>query len=145
MDLPLFRNDITNILEPQKPVIYSSNLQSALIKKSRIIVDPASSNIFFVIILMFLASAFYQVRFFCLYRTCVQGYTRYMRIDAFTYLNAYSFIKNWRFEVKSSSIDLESISSSNFTPIPRESTLTTLPLTVMSFSTLGSEKFNIIR
>jgi len=144
MDLSLSKNDITNNFKPQKLVFYSRYLQAILIKKSRIIVDPASLNIFFVIILMFLVSAFYQVRFFCLYRTCVQGYTRYMRIDAFPYLNAYSFIKNWRFEVKSSSIDLESISSSNFTPIPRESTLTTLPLTIISFSTLRSEKFIII-
>jgi len=27
-DLPLLKNDITNILEPQKPVIHSRNLQS---------------------------------------------------------------------------------------------------------------------
>jgi len=28
MDLPLFKNDITNNLEPQKPVIYSRNHKS---------------------------------------------------------------------------------------------------------------------
>ena len=57
---------------------------------------------------------------------------------------AYPFIKNWCFELEGSSTALVSISSSNFTPIPRESTLTTLPLTVMSFSTLGREKTIII-
>jgi hypothetical protein len=31
MDLPLLKNDITNILGPQKPVIYSRNPQSGSI------------------------------------------------------------------------------------------------------------------
>jgi len=30
MDLPLLKNGITNNLEPQKPVIYSSSMQSGL-------------------------------------------------------------------------------------------------------------------
>ena len=33
MDLPFLENDITNILEPQKPVIYSRYLQAIPIKK----------------------------------------------------------------------------------------------------------------
>ena len=31
-DLPLLKNDITNNLEPQKPVIYSSDLESEFLK-----------------------------------------------------------------------------------------------------------------
>jgi hypothetical protein len=58
-------------------------------------------------------------------------------------VDAYPFIKNWRFEVEGSSIDLESISSSNLTPIPWETTLTTLPLTVMSFSAVLAFLFQI--
>jgi hypothetical protein len=33
MDLPLLKNDITNNLEPQKPVIYRRKLQVTQIKR----------------------------------------------------------------------------------------------------------------
>jgi hypothetical protein len=40
MDLSFLKNDITNILGPQKPVIYSRNLHKK-VKKSRAIADSA--------------------------------------------------------------------------------------------------------
>ena len=39
--------------------------------------------------LMFLVLVFYQTHFCDPFQTCVQEYARYIRIDAFLYLNAY--------------------------------------------------------
>jgi len=46
MDLTFLKNDITTFELALKYGIHSSNLQSALIKKSRIITDPAQSKFF---------------------------------------------------------------------------------------------------
>ena len=44
MDLPLFKNDITKILRPQRPVIYSRNMQATPIKKEGLLLTLPQSR-----------------------------------------------------------------------------------------------------